>query len=66
MNARQPLPTAREAIVESIDNMLRRQHHSPNCAGCDLCRWNGDHSNHPAFPEAQDLDLVGRVLKPGT
>ena len=56
-----------KALVElEMDyNNLRRQHHQPSCHGCDLC-MTGTTKSDREYRNAPDLDLVGRVLRPGT
>lgn len=65
MNAplRHPLPTDRDALFDAAE-MRARQHHSPACPGCHLC-MSGDCKIDRGYPNAPDLDCVGRTLRQG-
>lgn len=61
MNARTPLPLDREAILESAEASER---HQPSCPGCERC-MRADTKPDREYPNARDLDLVGRELRAG-
>jgi len=43
----------------------KRQQHQPSCLGCPLC-MTGTNKPDRSYPNAEEHDAFGRVLKPGT
>lgn len=52
-------------VNPAFKQILERQHHPAACPGCALCT-TGDCKIDRTYPNAEDYDVFGRVMRPGT